>query len=127
MKNGFFQRLGALVMTFAILGAGTPVAGYAGIIDTATVVESQQREADLATLSAGLHRADVQEQMVSMGVDPVAVEARLAAMTNSELRQMAEQMEQMPAGGDALAVVGIVFVVLIILELVGVIDIFKRT
>jgi uncharacterized membrane protein (Fun14 family) len=36
-------------------------------------------------------------------------------------------MDQMPAGGDALAVIGIVFLVLIILELVGVIDIFKKT
>jgi len=127
MKNSFFQRMAALVMTIAILAAGTPVVGYAGIIDTATVVESQQREADLATLSAGLNRADVQERMVAMGVDPAAVEARLASMTTGELRQMAEQMEQMPAGGDALAVIGIVFVVLLILELVGVIDIFKRT
>jgi len=43
-----------------------------------------------------------------------------------ELRSLADRMEQMPAGGDALAVIGIVFVVLIILELVGVIDIFKK-
>jgi hypothetical protein len=36
-------------------------------------------------------------------------------------------MQSVPAGGDALAVIGIVFVILIILELVGVIDIFKKT
>jgi len=42
------------------------------------------------------------------------------------LRTLADRMAQAPAGGDALAVVGIVFVVLIILELVGVIDIFKK-
>jgi hypothetical protein len=36
-------------------------------------------------------------------------------------------MDQMPAGGDLLAVIGIVFVILLILELVGVIDIFKKT
>jgi hypothetical protein len=36
-------------------------------------------------------------------------------------------MQEAPAGGDGLiAVVGLVFVVLLILELVGVIDIFKR-
>ena len=127
MNSSFFQRMGVLVLTLALLGAGTPLAGYAAVIDTATVIESQQREADLATLSAGLNRADIQERLVAMGVDPVAVEARLASMTSSELRQMAEQMEQMPAGGDALAVLGIVFVVLIVLEIVGVIDIFKRT
>ena len=31
------------------------------------------------------------------------------------------------AGGDVLAVIGVVFVVLLILEAVGVIDIFKKT
>jgi hypothetical protein len=35
-------------------------------------------------------------------------------------------MEQMPAGGDALAIIGIVFLVLLILEAVGVTDIFKK-
>ena len=34
--------------------------------------------------------------------------------------------EQLPAGGDILALIGVVFVVLLILELVGVIDIFKK-
>jgi uncharacterized membrane protein (Fun14 family) len=35
-------------------------------------------------------------------------------------------MADMPAGGDALAIIGIVFLVLMILEAVGVIDIFKK-
>jgi uncharacterized membrane protein (Fun14 family) len=40
---------------------------------------------------------------------------------------LAERMDTLPAGGDALAIIGIVFLVLIILEVVGVIDIFKKT
>jgi hypothetical protein len=36
-------------------------------------------------------------------------------------------MQEAPAGGDALlAIIGLTFVVLLILELVGIIDIFKR-
>ena len=36
-------------------------------------------------------------------------------------------MQTLPAGGDGLlAVIGIVFIVLLILELTGVTDIFKR-
>jgi len=31
-----------------------------------------------------------------------------------------------PAGGDVIAIIGVVFLVLIILEVVGVIDIFKK-
>lgn len=36
------------------------------------------------------------------------------------------QLEQLPAGGSALAVIGIVFLVLLILDLTGVINIFRR-
>jgi len=65
--------------------------------------------------------------LVTMGVDPARIEARLNTLTNSELRDLSTQFEQLPAGGDILAVIGVVFVILIILELVGVIDIFKKT
>jgi hypothetical protein len=120
------QRVCVAIMSFALLGTGAPAVSHAGIIETSAVVEAGQRDADLATLSAALHRAEVRAQLASMGVDAAALDARLASLTDSELRQMAEQMEQAPAGGDLLAVVGAVFVVLLILELVGVIDIFKN-
>ncbi len=55
------------------------------------------------------------------------IEGRVAALSEAELAMLADQIGQAPAGGDALAVIGIVFVVLIILELTGVIDIFKKT
>lgn len=127
MSNRIFQRLCALVMSISLLSVGMPIVSLAGIVDTATFVEAGQRDADLATLSAGLNRAEVRGRLEALGVNPAAVETRLAALTDSELRQLAERMERMPAGGDLLAVIGLVFVVLLILELVGVIDIFKRT
>ena len=52
---------------------------------------------------------------------------RLAALSEQEVASLADQIESAPAGGDALAVIGIVFLILVILELVGVIDIFKKT
>ena len=39
---------------------------------------------------------------------------------------MAKKMQDAPAGGDVLVLVGAVFVVLLILELTGVTDIFKK-
>jgi hypothetical protein len=65
--------------------------------------------------------------MQEMGVAPSVVDTRLASLSDRELHQMAMDMERAPAGGDALAIIGIVFLVLLILEVVGVIDIFKRT
>ena len=38
---------------------------------------------------------------------------------------MSAQLDNMPAGSSVLVVVGIVFVVLLVLELVGVTDVFK--
>jgi hypothetical protein len=61
-----------------------------------------------------------------LGVHPAAVEGRLDALSEAEIETLAGRIAEAPAGGDALAVIGIVFVVLIILELVGVIDIFKK-
>jgi hypothetical protein len=116
------------VLCIALLNLGSPVVAHAGLVGTLQTVEAgSSRSQDLSTVTATLAREEVRAQMVALGVDPTVVDTRVARLTDSELRSLAERMDQMPAGGDALAVVGIVFVILIILELVGVIDIFKKT
>jgi hypothetical protein len=64
--------------------------------------------------------------MIRLGVQPEAAAARIASLSDSELRQLEARMNELPAGGDgALTVLGIVLLVLLVLELVGVTDIFK--
>jgi hypothetical protein len=46
-------------------------------------------------------------------------------LTDEEIAALHGRIEQQVAGGDAIAVIGVVFLVLLILELVGVTDIFK--
>jgi len=116
------------VLCIALLNLGSPLVARAELVGTLQAVEAgSTRSQDLATVTSTLAREQVRSQMVALGVDPALVETRVARLTDSELRSLAERMDQMPAGGDALAVIGIVFVILIILELVGVIDIFKKT
>jgi hypothetical protein len=124
MRNRFF----VYALCLALLNVASPQAAQAALVGTLQAVEaSGTRAQDLAIVNSALAREQVRGQMAAMGVDPAAVDARVARLTDSELRSLADRMEQMPAGGDALAVIGIVFVILIILELVGVIDIFKKT
>jgi hypothetical protein len=124
MRNRFF----VYALCLALLNLATPQVAQAALIGTLQAVEaSDARAHDLETVSSTLAREQVRSQLQAMGVDPVAVDARVARLTDSELRSLADRMEQMPAGGDALAVIGVVFLVLIILELTGVIDIFKKT
>jgi hypothetical protein len=120
------KRIVAYVLCAAILNLSSPLVANARIIGTLQAVESQSRAADLATVNAALAREQVRSQFQSLGVDPTQVEARVAALTDAELRTLAGQMQDMPAGADALAIIGIVFLVLLILEAVGVIDVFKK-
>lgn len=121
-----FKRSVIYVLCFAVLNLGSPMMANAAMIGTLQAVESGSRAQDLATVNASLAREDVRQQFVALGVDPGQVESRIAALTDAELARLAGKMADMPAGGDALAVIGIVFIVLLILELTGVIDIFKK-
>ena len=120
------KRIVAYVLCAAILNLSSPLVANARIIGTLQAVESQSRAADLATVNAALARDQVRSQFQSLGVDPTQVEARVAALTDAELRTLAGQMQDMPAGADGFAIIGIVFLVLLILEAVGVTDIFKK-
>lgn len=127
MKPSNWRTAVAAVLSLAILNTGMIGAAQAGIVDTAAMVQTN-RDASLATIQAQLAREDVRAQMDRFGVDAASIDQRLASLSDSELATLAKRMQETPAGGDGLLVViGLTFVVLIILELVGVIDIFKRT
>jgi hypothetical protein len=114
------------VLCLALLNIGSPLVARAELVGTLQAVEATTRAQDLATVDATLKRDEVRAQFAALGVDPAQVDARVAALTDAELRQLSAQMADLPAGADALAVIGVVFIVLLILELVGVIDIFKK-
>ena len=115
------------VLILAVLQLSSPLVAQAKIIGTLESLETTQRAADLATVNTALSREEVRAKLQEMGVQPEQVETRVAALTDAELRSMAADIESAPAGGVSLAaVIGVVFVVLLILEAVGVIDIFKK-
>lgn len=122
-----FRKAVVYALCLGVFNLGSPLVARAELVGTLQAVESSSRSQDLATVSSALARQEVREQMAALGVDAADIDARVARLTDSELRTLADRMGEMPAGGDALAVIGIVFVVLVILELVGVIDIFKKT
>ena len=97
----------------------------AGMISTSEIVDSQTRVESLSRIELLLAREDVTRQMVALGVQPQQVMARLDAMTTAELIELESRFDEQVAGGDALGLIGAVFLVLLILELVGVTDVFK--
>ena len=111
---------------FLSLGLQTTTAS-AGVIGTAEYLSATDRAGQVASVQAALSRADVRAQLEKYGVDPADAGARVASLTDSELADVSARMDSLPAGGDGvIAVIGILFIVLIILEWTGVIDIFKK-
>ena len=73
-----------------------------------------------------LSKESVRSQLIQMGVDPDQANARIASLAPGERQLLEEKIAELPAGAGAIEVMGIVFLVLLILELVGVTDIFKK-
>lgn len=120
------NRFFALALSTLLIWAGVSTAASAAIIGTGDALAMEQRELRLAEVQAQLAREDVQQAMIQLGVDPVEASLRVAALGEQELAQLQGQLEQLPAGGSILGLIGAVFVVLLILEITGVIDIFKK-
>jgi hypothetical protein len=125
MKLSLWRQSAIGIVAVSVLNMGMMGAATAAIVDTSAIVTTD-RAADLKAIRAQLERAEVRAQMEQMGVDAVAVEQRIARLSDQEMHQLAVDMRNAPAGGDALALIGAVFVVLLILEVTGVIDIFKK-
>lgn len=97
----------------------------AAVISTQQAMSAEARSAAEDNVRTTLARDDVRQAMLKLGADPMQVDGRIASLSDAELMQVQGELDRLPAGG-VLAVVGLVFVVLLILELAGVIDIFKK-
>lgn len=126
MGTDRLRRACVALVSASLVSLGLQAPAAAGVIGTAEAIAAAQTADPLAAVRGALARADVRERMVSLGVDPAEVDGRLAALTDAELAALADRLDELPAGGDALAVLGIVFLVLLVLELTGTIDIFKK-
>jgi hypothetical protein len=112
--------LAALVFCAGLVSTAT-----AAIVTTQDAQSLQAREVRISEVQAVLARAEVQQAMVDMGVDPAQAQLRVASLSEAELAQLQGQLETLPAGG-ILGLIGAVFVILLILEVTGVVDIFKK-
>lgn len=117
------------LLTLCLLATAPLAPVQAAIISTedaiASAAEAEARDAMQVRVNAFLVRDDVRAQLVALGVDPDRAAERVESLTLAELQQLDGRLDHLPAGAGVLEVVGLVMLVLIILEVVGVIDVFK--
>lgn len=116
------QKIFAWIALLGFFGSVTlPV--QAAMISTPDVIQSEQSQYDREQLFSMLDRDDVQEKLVSMGVAPELVQERINSMTDFEIAQLNQQINDMPAGG-IIGVIVLIFVVFVITDAIGATDIF---
>jgi len=122
MKSIRFRRVVAGLLALCLSATGT-LPAYAGIVATESVIAGAER-GQLATV---VQRADVRARLQAMGVDPREVQARVAALSDEEAVQLAARLDELPAGGDVLGVLLIVFLVLLFTDIMGWTKVFPFT
>ncbi len=112
----------AVTCVFGFMTVAVPVA-QAGMISVERYVAPGTAGDQRVMVQKFMQRDDVRAQLISLGVDPQAAQARVATLSDAELARATHLIDQ-PAGGDAVAVVALVFVVLIITDILGYTDVF---
>jgi hypothetical protein len=127
-----FGRAIALTMVLVLLISSLPLgAARAALIATDQVIGDQAGdgvEQERRKVDAFLQRQDVRDQMIAFGVDPAEARSRVASLSDGEIRQIAGQIDRLPAGqGVLVALIGaavFIFLVLLITDLLGLTHIF---
>lgn len=119
----FFLIFSFLLLDFSVQKA------KAEMIDTATIVTMATQENARTRVMAFLDRQDVQLAMEQQGVVADEARQRVAALSDSEIMQIARAMDQLPAGGDGIGVVIgaalLVFIILLITDIAGLTHVFS--
>jgi len=119
-----FLILALVLGSFTVSAAPLPASD---LFSTQAALSAESADADRERIQEILSRAEVQEQLIAQGVDLAEVEARVAALSAEEAHQMAEQLEQLPAGAGVVGALLVVFIVLLVTDILGLTNVFPFT
>lgn len=126
--TAWFRGVAALMCLVMTLVALAPGPARAALVSTEQMLAEVDGASERHRVLAFIDRADVQEQMVALGVDPAEAAARVRALSDAQVAAIARQLDRLPAGQSAVgAIVGamlIIFLILLVTDLLGLTDIF---
>ena len=119
----------SILLTICMLMVIVPYrSSFAGMIGTETALDMTRGQEARNYLKGIVAREDVQTALIAQGINPLEAKARIDSLSDAEAIDLADQIEQQPAGGSALGVIVgallIVFIVLLITDILGYTDIF---
>lgn len=123
MKNRLRSAI-ASVLIVATAATALPLPASAGMIGTEAVTAAASRD----RIGAALAREDVRKRLEAAGVRADDLQARVNALTEDEAAQLAQRLDNLPAGGDGLVgAIVLVFIVLLVTDILGYTKVFPFT
>jgi len=126
-QNSGFMRWTSRVMMMLMLSLGMPLTASAGMVGTEQAVNHALAEQSRAKIMALVGRDDVRAQMEARGVTAEQAKARVNALTDDEVLQVSEKLDQLPAGAGVIGILFAVFIVLLVTDILGFTKIFPFT
>ena len=101
----------------------------AAMVGTEKLLISDRNQETRSYLQQMMSRKEIQEALVARGIDLQEAKIRIDSLTDSEIEQILEKINDLPAGGiDAafvLIIVGVIVVLFIIVEYTSAISMFS--
>lgn len=113
MKASFFRLISQLLILSLI---AFPFPARAVLIGTDAIVATAPAPDERGRVRGFVARAEVQDRLMTLGVNPDTVKERVNALTDEEVQQLAGSIDTLPAGGHGG--VGLLVIVLLVLVLV---------
>ncbi|TNE83483.1 MAG: hypothetical protein EP334_00575 [Gammaproteobacteria bacterium] len=120
------KRYICCTLVLLLTTAGVQASAQAALIGTQQVANEASVEVQRDELRTLFARDDVVQKLSSLGVDVADAQQRVANLSDAEVAQLHEQINDLPAGAGALGTIALVLLILILLDVAGVTDIFPK-
>ncbi len=122
-----FNRLLATALIPCITLAGVPLTAQASIISSEQAMVTPAGDASRERVAAFLARDDVRTELQAQGVSADDAIARVQAMSDAEVAQLADRVDQAPAGAGVVGVLFSIFLILLVTDILGLTKVFPFT
>ena len=111
----FFLAIYMLILT------GPFQTGWAAMISTESVITAKQSQIAREYVNNLLMRQDLQLALASQGIDPQEAKARIKSLSDAEVNEIADKLDQLPAGATetSIIIILVVFLIFVILDIAG--------
>jgi len=100
---------------------------WAALIGTDSIINENRGQSPRDYLKSLLAREDIKTALISQGIGPQEALARINSLSDDEVNDIVNQLDQLPAGGflgELLIVLALVFIILLFTDMAGYTDIF---